>query len=237
MGFGLHDRPPQISQSEGFVVDFSIVWGEVNFHCLFLSLYGLECSIVLDRGVVCECCCMLVSNIFGVCDGKAILPIQIFLGRANIFTRHLPHSIPCMLNMSISWHLWDIFCPRLTFLWLRSRWAWAWAWALLKADTVSPLSSQHCRTHLSRTHLAFRACQHSTSNQGFDFLGMVIALRMLSFAALVWSQQKSVEGLFPLGCPQWSLPSTDRETFPNRPWKTPNVKDHSSVVSLPLVVG
>ena len=30
-GLSLHDWSPQISQSEGFVVDFGVVWGEINF--------------------------------------------------------------------------------------------------------------------------------------------------------------------------------------------------------------
>ena len=33
--------------------------------------------------------------------------------------------------------------------------------------------------------LAFKASRHSSSNQGFDFLGIVVALGMLSFPALV----------------------------------------------------
>ena len=35
-GLSLHDSSPQISQSEGFVVDFGVVWGEVNFDPLLL---------------------------------------------------------------------------------------------------------------------------------------------------------------------------------------------------------
>ena len=75
-GFGLHDWPPQISQSERLVVNFSVVWVEVNFVLLFLLFYGLECSTVVGRGgVVCKCCCMFISNIFRVGDGRTILPI------------------------------------------------------------------------------------------------------------------------------------------------------------------
>ena len=74
-GFGFHDWPPQIPQSERFVADFS-VGGEVNFHLLLLPFYGLECSTVVGGGgVVCEYCCMLICNIFGVGDGSSILPI------------------------------------------------------------------------------------------------------------------------------------------------------------------
>ena len=116
-GFGLHDWPPQLSQSEGFIVDFSVIRGEVNFHHIFLLLYGLEFSTVMGRGgVICECRSMLVSNIFGVCDGSTILSIQILLGGADIFPRYFPHPIPYILYRNIGWQFWDIFCPWLTFL-------------------------------------------------------------------------------------------------------------------------
>ena len=75
-GFSLHDWPPQIPLSERLVVNFSVVWGEVNFVLLLLLFYGLECSTVVGRGgVVCKCCCMFISNIFRVGDGSTILPI------------------------------------------------------------------------------------------------------------------------------------------------------------------
>ena len=116
-GFGLRDWPSQIPQSKRFIVDFSVVWGEVNFHLFLLLLYGLECSTVVGGGgVVRECCRMLICNIFGVGDGSSILPIKILLGRADVFTRYFPHSIPYMFNRRISWQLWDIVCPWLAFL-------------------------------------------------------------------------------------------------------------------------
>ena len=116
-GLNLHDRSPQISQSERFVVDLSVVWREVNFHLLLLHFNGLECSTVVGGGgVVCECCRMLISNIFGIGNGSTMLSIQILLGRAGIFARYLPHSIPYMLNRGVCWQLWDILCPRLAFL-------------------------------------------------------------------------------------------------------------------------
>ena len=63
------------SLSERFVVDLSVVWREVNFHLLLLHFNGLECSTVVGGGVVCECCRMLISNIFGIGNGSTILSI------------------------------------------------------------------------------------------------------------------------------------------------------------------
>ena len=76
------------------------------------------------------------------------------------------------------------------FVWLKSR--RAFACDLLKA--VSPLNARLCRTLLSWARLAFRASRHSSSNQGFDFLGMVVALWMQSFAALVMCPTKECKG-------------------------------------------
>ena len=42
--------------------------------------------------------------------------------------------------------------------------------------------------------LAFRASRHSSSNQGFDFFGMVVALGMQSFAALVMCSTTECKG-------------------------------------------
>ena len=75
------------------------------------------------------------------------------------------------------------------FFWLKS--CRAFSCDLLKADMVSPLNSRLCRTLLSR---AFRASRHSSSNQGFDFLGMVVAVGMQSFAALVMCSTKECRG-------------------------------------------
>ena len=80
----------------------------------------------------------------------------------------------------------------LRFFWLKSR--RACACDFLNADRLSPLNSRLCRTLLSRARLAFRASRHSSSNQGFDFLGMVVALGMLSFAALVMCSTKDCKG-------------------------------------------
>ena len=58
-GFGLQDRTPQISQSEGLVVDFSVVRSEVDSGSLIVCLDGLEFGTVVGRGgVICKCCCM-----------------------------------------------------------------------------------------------------------------------------------------------------------------------------------
>ena len=169
-GLSLNDRSPQISQSEGFVVDFGVVWGEVNFDTLLLLLYGLECSTVVGRGgVVCEYCCVFFSNIFWVGDGSTILSIEILLGRADVFARYFPHSIPDMLYRSFSWQLWYIFCPWLAFLLVEespSLRLWP-----SESRYGFPLNSRLCRTLLSRALLAFRASGHSSSHQGFRFLG------------------------------------------------------------------
>ena len=75
-GFSLQYRTPEISQSEGLVVDFSIVRGEVDSGPLILSLDGLESGTVVGRGgVIREGHCMHVSNIVGVSDGSTILPL------------------------------------------------------------------------------------------------------------------------------------------------------------------
>ena len=234
-GFGLHDWLPQISQSEGFIVDFSVIRGEVNFHYLLL-LYGLEFSTVVGRGgVICECRSMLVCNIFGVCDGSTILSIQILLGAQTFFPDiFLTLSLTCFIGVSVdsfethSVHDWHFFWSK------RRR---AFACDLLKADRVSPLSSRLCRTLLSTTRLAFRASRHSSSNQGFHFLGIVVALGMLSFAALVMISTKQCKGsassrmssLMPSKHRSWNCSQLTLET--------PNVKDHSSVVSLLMMVG
>ena len=51
-GFGLQNRMPEISQSEGLVVDFSVVRCEVDSDHLILSLDGLESATVVGRGEV-----------------------------------------------------------------------------------------------------------------------------------------------------------------------------------------
>ena len=115
-GFGLRDWPSQISQSEGFIVDFSVLRGEVNFHHLFLLLYGLECSTIVGGWVViCGCRSMPISNIFGVCDGSSIFSIQILFWGAD-YCPDIFLTLSYMLYRSISRQLWDIFCPWLTFL-------------------------------------------------------------------------------------------------------------------------
>ena len=78
------------------------------------------------------------------------------------------------------------------FFWLKS--CQAFACNLLKADMVSPHNSRLCRTLLSRARLVFRASRHSSSNQGFDCLGMVVALGIQSFAALVMCSTKECKG-------------------------------------------
>ena len=124
-------------------------------------------------------------------------------------------SHTCLIGVSVdSFETYSVYDWR--FFWLKSR--RAWACDLLKADRVSPLNSRLSRALLSRARLAFRASRHSSSNQGFDFFGMVVALGMLSFAALVTSSTKECKGsasskissvIFSkhrsLNCSQWAL--------------------------------
>ena len=235
-GFSLHDWSPQISQSEGLVVDFGVVWGEVNFGLFLLLLYGLECSTVVGRGgVVCEYCSMFFSNIFGSVMVVPFFPFRYCLG-GQMFLPDIFLTLSHTCFIGVSADSFDTYSAHdWRFSWLKSH--PAFACDLLKADMVSPLNSRLCRTLLSRARLAFRASQHSSSNQGFNFLGMVVALGMQSFAALVMCSTKSLRDLLPLVYPQRCFPNTHHETVPNWPWKKPSGKDHSLVVSLPLMVG
>ena len=79
-----------------------------------------------------------------------------------------------MLYRSFSWQVWYLFCPWLAFLVVEespSLRLWP-----SESRYGFPCNSRLCRTLLSRAPLAFRASRHSLSNQGFDFLGMVVAL-------------------------------------------------------------
>ena len=105
-------------------------------------------------------------------------------------------------------------------------------WRIVLSSKFSTLSNS-----LVQARLAFRSSSHSSSNQRFDFLGMVVALGMLSFAALVMCLTKECKDPLPLGCPQWSFPITGHGTVPNQPIrKIPHGKGHSLVVSLLLMV-
>ena len=192
-GFGLHDWPPQISQAERLNVNFSVVRGEVNFDLLFLLFYGLECSTVVGRGgVVCKCCCMFISHIFRLVMVVPFFPFRYCLGGQILLPDIFPTlSHACLMGVSAD-SFETYFAHDLRFFWLKSR--QACACDFLKAVWVSPLNSRLRRTLLSRAHLAFRASRHSPSNQGFDFLGMVVALGMLSFAALVMCSTKECKG-------------------------------------------
>ena len=64
---------------------------------------------------------------------------------------------------------------------------------VLKTDQVSPLTSLPCQILLYRELLAFKASLHSSSNQRFDFLGIVVPLVML-FSALVMCLTKDSKG-------------------------------------------
>ena len=105
------------------------------------------------------------------------------------------------------------------FFWLKS--CRAFACDLLKADIVSPLNSRLCSTLSSRALLAFRASRHSSSNQEFDFLGMVLPLGCIHLRPWLCARQRSVRDLLPLVYPQRCFPNTHHETPPNWPWKNP----------------
>ena len=97
-----------------------------------------------------------------------------------------------MLDWGVGVKLWDIFCPRLSFFWVNNR--WACAWVRLKDMGVSALGPLPLWTFLSRARLALNISRHSSSNHVLDFLRTVVALGMLSFAALMTSSTKDVRG-------------------------------------------
>ena len=68
----------------------------------------------------------------------------------------------------------------------------------LKDMSVSALGHPPLWTFLSRARLALNISRHSSSNHGLDFFGTVVALGMLSFAALMRSSTKSVRGVLVL---------------------------------------
>ena len=121
------------------------------------------------------------------------------------------------------------------FFWLKSR--RAFACDLLKADMVSPLNSRLCRTLLSRALLAFRASRHSSSYQGFDFLGMVVALGMQSPAALIMCLTKECKGTASSSISSEMLSKHTSWNCSQLALEKPSWRDHSLVVSLPLMVG
>ena len=137
------------------------------------------------------------------------------LGRADVFARYFPHSI--------------------AHIWLKSR--RAFACDLLKADMVSPLNARLCRILLSRARLAFRASRHSSSNQVFDFLGMVVALGMQSFGALVMCLTKECKGSASSSISSEMLSKHISWNCSQLALEKPSGKDHSLVVSLLVMVG
>ena len=166
-GLSLHDWSPQISQSEGFVVDFGVVWDEVNFDLLLLLLYGPECSTAV-LSVNTAACSLAIS--FGSVMLVPFFPFRYCLGWQMLLPDiFLTLSHTCFIGVSADSYD-TYFTHDWRFFWLKS--LRAFACDLLKADMVSPLNSRLCRTLLSRACLAFRASWHSSSNQGFDFLGM-----------------------------------------------------------------
>ena len=119
-------------------------------------------------------------------------PFKYCLG-GQIFLQDIFLTLSHTCFMGVSADSFETYSAHdLRFFWLKSR--RARACDFLKADRLSPLNSRLCRTLLSRARLAFRASRHSSSKQGFDFLGMVVALGMLSFAALVMCSTKDCKG-------------------------------------------
>ena len=103
-----------------------------------------------------------------------------------------------MLDWGVGVKLWDIICPQLSFWGVNNR--WASAWVRLKDMSVSTLGPPPLWTFLSRARLALNISRHSSSNHGLDFFGTVVALGMLSFAALMTSSTKDVRILEDMSC-------------------------------------
>ena len=89
-----------IIKRKGLWRDISVIWGEVNFHHLFLFLYGLWFAMEVP-----------------------FFPLRYCLGGgggggAQTFFPDIPLSLTlshtCFTGQL--WQLWDIFCPWLTFL-------------------------------------------------------------------------------------------------------------------------
>ena len=140
-----------------------------------------------------------------------------------------------MLNRSICWQLWDILCPWLALLLTEE----STSLSLWPSESRSSFPSEFSTFSGSLVQVSpsLQGFQHSSSNQGFDFFGMVVALGMLSFAALVMSSTKECKGsasnvssvIFSkhrsLNCSKSALENTQWDGM-----------DHSSVVSLRLMV-
>ena len=121
------------------------------------------------------------------------------------------------------------------FFWLKSR--RASACDLLRADMVSPLNSRLCQTLLSRARLAFRASRHSSSNQGFDFLGMLVSLGMQPFATLVMCSTKECKGSASSSISSEMLSKHTSWNCSQLALEKTSGKDHSLAVSLSMMVG
>ena len=74
-----------------------------------LHLDGLESGTVVGRRVICDWPCKLVGDIFGVSDGSPSFLIQILFGRANIFTRYLPYSVPQVHDWGVRLQDMDVY--------------------------------------------------------------------------------------------------------------------------------
>ena len=137
---------------------------------------------------------------------------------------------------SISWQLWYIFRPRLTFLLVEEspslcRWP-----SESRYGFPSPFST-----------LWNSLVQGLPSLQGFSAFFFIKPRGLISW---VWwlllgcshlrpwfcGRQRSVSDLLPLVYPQWIFPRAQHETVPNWPCKRPRGKDHSLVASLSLMV-
>ena len=112
---------------------------------------------------------------FWYCFGGQIFQPDIFL---NLF-----HT--CVIGvLELSF---DTYCVHDSlFFWVNNR--RACAWVRLKDMRVSTLGPLPLWAFLSKAHLVFSISRHSSSNQGLHFLGIVVALGMLSFAAsMTWA--------------------------------------------------
>ena len=117
--FGLHYWLPQISQSEGFVVDFSVVWGEVIYVCvgsicirqdastqsiyIYIYIYGIE---------------LVTLRLWQMCQGRVMCMLANAVGgkRCLKFCGHRSKTdFQVIKQFDHTWHILPIDLPRMTF--------------------------------------------------------------------------------------------------------------------------
>ena len=138
-------------------------------------------------------------------NDSIILPI--FYVEGPIFLPDIFFTLSHIYFIGVLVENFDIFCTWVMFHPVEE--SRACACGLLKADMLSPLISLPCWTLWSGARLAFRAYLHSSSHQGFDFLGSGCHLRPW---LRVW--QRTPKGQPPQRCLQWSIPNRDHGIVP-----------------------